>query len=121
MEFDKRAYIRSACICVAEIIIDEDNDETAPISIIDLAAGGIKFVAERSDCKYPLGNVYPIRLTIQESGVDMDDILVDIKIRRVELGGHNIHIYGASFEGLTMSQSIRIDEILQYKKRHKKD
>jgi len=117
MEFEKRAYIRATCICEAEIVLDEDNDETIGISVIDLAAGGLKFISEKGNTEYVMGTVYSLRLSISESDVDMDDIMVDIKIRRIESGGNDVRTYGASFENITSAQSIRIDEILQYKKR----
>lgn len=130
LENERRSYIRATCICEAEIILDAENDETAEVSVIDLAAGGLKFVSWaakqggkcRSDdceCNYVLGNIYPLKLSINEVGIDIDDISAEIKIRRVELDDDGIHCYGASFENLTVDQSIRIDEILQFKRRHR--
>jgi c-di-GMP-binding flagellar brake protein YcgR len=118
MEFDKRSYMRSNCFCEAEIVISEESGDFEPISVVDLAAGGIKFIAEEgTDREYSLGSIYPIRLSIHESDVDIDDILVDIQVRRIELSANNIPAYGASFEDITLEQGIRIDEIIRYKKR----
>ncbi|MCL1789207.1 MAG: PilZ domain-containing protein [Oscillospiraceae bacterium] len=138
LEFDKRAYKRAICICEAELITE--NEDSIEISVIDLAAGGMKFFT--NDCKneavydalspgsppsetpepcLKLGNVYKLKLSIHEPGIDIVEILVDIKIRRADtrIGAENIRHYGASFENLTTALSIRLDEILQYKKRHK--
>jgi hypothetical protein len=117
MDNEKRAYLRGNCFCVAEIIVDQETGESEEISVIDLAAGGLKFTADGSNSEYRLGEIYLLKLAINESDVNIDDILTNIKICRTELSGSDVHIYGAAFRDLTTTQSIRIDEIIQHKKR----
>jgi hypothetical protein len=114
---EKRAYLRGNCFCEAEVIIDEDYAETEEVSVLDLAAGGIKFAAEGGNTVLNQGEVYKIRLSIHESDINIDDIVTDVKICRIEESGNNIRIYGAAFEGLTELDGIRLDEIIQHKKR----
>ncbi|MCL1902796.1 MAG: PilZ domain-containing protein [Oscillospiraceae bacterium] len=140
LEFDKRAYKRAICICEAEIIGDNKDEDNVKISVIDFAAGGIKFFTD--NCKneeiynslppnatqeekptpcLTLGSLYKLRLLINEPGIDIVDIVINIKIRRADtrVGADNTRHYGASFEGLTPQQRIHLDEIVQYKNRHK--
>ena len=117
MENEKRAYIRGNCFCEAEIILDEENDDTEEVSVIDLAAGGLKFTADKENTPYALGDTYTLRLSINESDITFDEILTDIKICRTELSGGGMRIYGAAFVELTEKQSVRIDEIIQQKMR----
>ena len=143
---DKRAYKRAICMCEAEIIVDDKSKNNIDVSVIDLsvvdlAAGGIKFFT--NDCKnepvyksmspdetpdkmpelcLKLGSVHRLKLSINEPSMDVDDIYVDIKIRRADagIGADNIRHYGASFENLSAAERIRLDEIVQYKNRNSK-
>jgi hypothetical protein len=114
---EKRAYLRGNCFCDAEIIVDEDFGEKEDVSVIDLAAGGLKFTAEDSNVELKIGEIHPIRLSIHESDINIPEINAAVKICRSELDGGGVRLYGASFVDLTESQEIRIDEILQHKKR----
>jgi len=117
---EKRAYLRGNCFCEAEIILDEDYGDSESVSVIDLAAGGLKFTADGKNTVYTVGEQYLLKLSINESGLHIDDIVTTIRICRTEISGNNIHIYGAAFVDLTETQGIRIDEIIQLKKRASK-
>jgi hypothetical protein len=117
MENEKRAYVRGNCFCEAEVIIDEEDDLIEEVSVIDLAAGGLKFTTENSENELNAGETYLLRLKIDESDIHIDEILTNVKIRRSELTGGNVRIYGAEFLELSEEQGIRIDEIIQHKKR----
>jgi hypothetical protein len=116
MEFEKRAYIRANCICEAEIVIDEEDDETEEISVLDLAAGGLSFIADKNNSEYKFGETYRLKLCVNEHNADID-IATNIKIKRVSVADDGAMMYGASFENPFADQSIRIDEFILYKKR----
>jgi len=116
LEYEKRAYIRANCICEAEIVVDEYEGETEEISVVDLAAGGLSFFAGEDNSEYILGEIYHLKLSVNEHHADIE-ISTDIKIRRAGVDDNGVKVYGAAFEKPSNEQSIRIDEFILYKKR----